>query len=82
MALRWSCCGNYSTTSADVNIEEKDFTTFYQEVTAKKIKSVKIMGEDLEGEDTGGKKFKTVISPEAVGDLTKDLRQNGVSDKI
>lgn len=63
----------------DVNIEEKDFTTFYQDVTAKKIKTVKIMGEDIEGEDTAGKKFKTVISPEAIGDLTKDLRQNGVA---
>lgn len=66
----------------DVNIEEKDFTSFYQEVTAKKIKAVKIMGEDLEGEDTAGKKFKTVISPEAIGDLTKDLRQNGVAIKF
>ena len=46
----------------DANIEEKDFTTFYQDMTAKKIKSVKIMGEDLEGEDISGKKFKTSIS--------------------
>ncbi len=66
----------------NVNIEERDFTTFYQDVTAKKIKAVKIMGEDLEGEDAGGKKFKTVISPEAIGDLTKDLRQNGVAIKF
>jgi cell division protease FtsH len=66
----------------DVNIEEKDFSAFYQDMTAKRIKAVKIMGEDLEGEDTGGKKFKTTISAEAVGDLTKDLRQNGVSIKF
>jgi len=66
----------------DVNVEEKDFTTFYQDMTAKRIKSVKIVGEDLEGEDTGGKKFKTVISPEAIGDLAKDLRQNNVTVKF
>ena len=61
-----------------VNTEEKDFSAFYQEMAAKRIKSVKIMGEDLEGEDISGKKFKTTISAEAVGDLAKDLRQNGV----
>jgi cell division protease FtsH len=66
----------------DVNIQEKDFTTFYQDVTAKKIKSVKIMGEDLEGEDASGKKFKTTISADGVGDLSKDLRQNGVAIKF
>jgi cell division protease FtsH len=66
----------------DVNIEEKDFTSFHQEMTAKKIKSVRIMGEDLEGEDTGGRKFKTVIPAEASWDLVKDLQQNGVSVKI
>jgi cell division protease FtsH len=63
----------------DVNTEEKDFSAFYQDLAAKKIKSVKIMGEELEGEDTGGKKFKTTISAEAIGDLAKDLRQNGVT---
>jgi cell division protease FtsH len=51
-------------------------------MTAKKIKSVRIMGEDLEGEDTGGRKFKTVIPAEASWDLVKDLQQNGVSVKI
>jgi cell division protease FtsH len=66
----------------DVNIEEKDFTAFHQEMTAKKIRSVKIMGEDLEGEDLSGKKFKTVIPPEASWDLVKDLQQNGVTVKI
>ena len=40
------------------------------------------MGEDLEGEDQGGKKFKTIIPPEASWDLVKDLQQNGVSVKI
>jgi cell division protease FtsH len=63
----------------EVNIEEKDFSAFYQDMAAKKIKAVKITGEEIDGEDTGGKKFKTTISPEAVGDLAKDLRQNGVT---
>jgi cell division protease FtsH len=78
LILVWQLVSNVRS----VNIEERDFTTFYQDVTAKKIKAVKIMGEDLEGEDAGGKKFKTVISPEAIGDLTKDLRQNGVAIKF
>jgi cell division protease FtsH len=66
----------------DVNIEEKDFTSFYQDMTAKKIKSVKITGEDLEGEDFNGKKFKTTIPPEASWDLVKNLQQNGATVKI
>jgi cell division protease FtsH len=66
----------------DVNIEEKDFTSFYQDVSAKKIKSVKIMGEDLEGEDLGGKKFKTTIPPEASWNLFQDLKNNGVYVKF
>ena len=66
----------------DVNIEEKDFTSFHQEMTAKRIKSVKIMGEDLEGEETSGKKFKTIIPAEASWDLVKELQQNGVAVKI
>ena len=66
----------------DVNVEERDFTTFYQDITAKKIKSVTIMGEDLDGEDNSGKKFKTVIPPESSWDLVQTLRDNGVLIKI
>jgi cell division protease FtsH len=66
----------------DVNVEDKDFTTFYRDMTAKKIKSVKIMGEDLEGEELSGKKFKSTIPMDASWDLVKDLNQNGVSVKI
>jgi cell division protease FtsH len=66
----------------DVNIEDKNFTTFYRDMTAKKIKSVRIMGEDLEGEEISGKKFKSVIPAEASWDLVKDLNQNGVSVKV
>ena len=39
----------------DVNIEEKSYTAFYQDMTSKKIRSVKIMGEILEGEDLGSR---------------------------
>ncbi len=66
----------------DVRVEEKDFTTFHQQMTAKKIRSVKIIGEELEGEEIGGKKFKTIIPADAGWDLVKELQQNGVSVKI
>ena len=63
----------------DANVEERDFTTFYQDMTAKKIKSVKISGEDLEGVDNNGKKFKTVVPGDAGYNLAKELEQNGVA---
>ncbi len=66
----------------DASVEERDFTTFYQEMQGKKIKAVKIIGEDLEGEDSNGKKFKTVIPNDAGYDLAKSLQQNGVAVKI
>lgn len=66
----------------DVNIEDKDFTTFYRDMTAKKVKSVRIMGEDLEGEEVSGKKFKTTIPAEGAWDLVQDLNQNGVAVKV
>ncbi|MBN2339126.1 MAG: AAA family ATPase, partial [Acidobacteria bacterium] len=66
----------------DVNIEDKDFTTFYRDMTAKKVKSVRIMGEDLQGEEVGGKKFKTTIPAEGAWDLVQDLNQNGVAVKV
>ena len=66
----------------DVKVEDKSFTSFYQDMTAKKIKSVKIMGEDLEGEGFNGQKFKSVIPAEAIWDLSKDLNQNGVLVKL
>ena len=62
----------------DAGHEEKDFTTFYREMTEKKIRSVKIMGEDMEGEDINGKKFKTVIPADAGFKLAQELNQNGV----
>jgi len=66
----------------DANVEEKDFTAFYQEMNAKKIKSVKITGEDLEGEDINGKKFKTVIPADSGWGLSKELQQNGVTVRL
>ena len=62
----------------DGNVEVRDFSTFYQDMTAKKIKSVRIVGEDLEGEDINGKKFKTIVPSNAGFDLAKELQQNGV----
>jgi cell division protease FtsH len=66
----------------DANVEERDFTTFYQEMTAKKIKSVKITGEDLEGEDISGKKFKTIVPGDAGYNLAKELQQNNVAVRV
>ena len=66
----------------DVNVEEKDFTTFYNDVETKKIKSVTIMGEDLDGEDFNGKKFKTTIPTESSWDLVQKLNENNVAIKI
>jgi cell division protease FtsH len=66
----------------EVNIEEKDFSTFYKEMTEKKIKSAKIMDEELEGEDLSGRKFKTIIPADQHLALVKDLNRNGVSVKF
>jgi ATP-dependent Zn protease len=66
----------------NANYSEKDYSFFYQEMTAKKIKSVIIKGEALEGEYLNGRKFKLSIPAEASWDLVKDLNQNGVSVKI
>ena len=66
----------------DVNTEEKDFASFYKDMMAKKIKSAKIAGENLEGEDLNGRRFKTVIPAESAWDLVKSLIENGVSVKV
>jgi cell division protease FtsH len=62
----------------DAKIPDKDFTAFYQDMQAKRIKSVKIMGEDLEGEGVDGAKFKTTIPVEGQWDLSKELLENKV----
>jgi ATP-dependent Zn protease len=66
----------------NANIEQKDFASFYQDMTAKKIRSVKITNEDLEGIDLSGKKFKTVIPAESSWDVVKALVDNEVAVKI
>jgi len=66
----------------DANVEERDFTTFYQQMTAKKIKSVRIIGEDLEGEDFSGRKFKTILPVDSGWDMAKEMEQNGVTVKL
>jgi cell division protease FtsH len=70
----------------EVNVENRDYSTFYQDMTAKKIKSAKISGtgEKLEGEDLAGKKFKTVIGNSADGNnpLKNKLTENGASVSV
>ncbi len=65
----------------DGNVEERDFSTFYRDMTNKQIKSVTISGEDLEGVDVNNKKFKTIVPGDQTFDLDKELVQNGVSVK-
>jgi cell division protease FtsH len=65
-----------------VEVDDKNFTTFYQDLTSKKIKSVKMTGDNIEGEDTSGRKFKTIIPPGGGLGVAKDLRENGVEVKI
>jgi cell division protease FtsH len=65
----------------DVNVEDKDFTSFYQDLTAKKIKSAKITDQDLEWDDFSGKKFKTTIPTEGSYDIGKELKDNGATVK-
>jgi len=69
-------------TVRDSDVEERDFSTFYQDMTAKKIRSVTISGEDLEGTDVNSKKFKTVVPADQQLDLTKELQQNGATVKL
>jgi cell division protease FtsH len=66
----------------DASVEERDFSTFYQDMTAKKIKSVQISGEELEGTDVNNKKFKTIVPGDQSLDLAKDLNNNGVTVKL
>jgi cell division protease FtsH len=69
-------------TVRDASVEEKDFSAFYQEMQAKKIKSVKISGEDLEGVDVNNRKFRSIIPGDAGYNLAKELEENGASVKL
>jgi len=66
----------------DASIEEKDFSAFYQELRAKRIKSVTISGEDLSGVDLNNRKFRTIIPADAGYNLAKELEENGASVKL
>ena len=66
----------------DGSVEERDFSAFYQDMLAKKIKSVQISGEDLEGTDVNNKKFKTIVPGDQSFDLAKELNNNGVIVKL
>jgi cell division protease FtsH len=61
----------------EVNIVDKDYSAFSQDIAAKKIKYAKIKGEELEGEDHSGGKFRTVIPIEGSYDIGKELRASG-----
>jgi cell division protease FtsH len=66
----------------DVSVENKDYTTFSQDIASKKIKSAKIAGEELEGEDLSGKKFKTNIPNEGSYPLANRLAETGATVTI
>jgi cell division protease FtsH len=69
-------------TVRDSNIEDRDFSAFYQDMLDKKIKSVTISGEDLEGTDANGKKFKTVVPGDQQFDLAKEVKATGATVKL
>lgn len=64
------------------NVENKSFSSFYDAMTKRQIKSVTIVGHRLTGEDIRGKKLKTILPPHTGYDLAKELQQNGVAVKI
>jgi ATP-dependent Zn protease len=66
----------------NANYSERDYSFFHQEMTAKKIKSVIIKGEALEGENLNGRTFKLSIPAGVGANLVKDLIQNGVSVRV
>jgi cell division protease FtsH len=78
LVLLWQLFANMR----EGNIEDRDFSVFYQDMQAKKIKSVTITGEDLEGQDNSGKKFKTIVPGDQQLDLSKELLQNGAIVKM
>ena len=65
----------------DVNVEDRDYTTFLKDMSAKRIKSAKITDQDLEWEDLSSKKFKTTISAEGGYDIGNKLTDNGATVK-
>jgi len=78
MILSWQFIFNVQ----DTNLNDKDFTTFYQDMQARRIQKATISGEELKGESIHGEKFKTIIPLDASYDLAKELNNNGVAVKI
>jgi cell division protease FtsH len=78
MILSWQFFFNVQ----EATLTDKDFTTFTQDIQARKIQKVTIAGEELKGESIHGEKFKTTIPLDAAYDLAKELNQNGVTVKI
>jgi cell division protease FtsH len=78
MILSWQFIFN----TPDANLTEKDFTTFRQDMQARRIQKVTITGEELKGESIHGEKFKTFIPLDAAYDIANELNNNGVAVKI
>jgi len=66
----------------DANVEERDFSIFYSQMLDKQIRSVNIVGEELEGVDSNDQNFKTIIPADGGYDLARELQQNGVTVKL
>jgi len=66
----------------DANVEERDFSIFYSQMLDKQIRSVNIVGEELEGVDSNDQNFKTIIPAYGGYDLARELQQNGVTVKL
>jgi len=66
----------------DANVEERDFSIFYSQMLDKQIRSVNIVGEELEGVDSNDQNFKTIITADGGYDLARELQQNGVTVKL
>jgi cell division protease FtsH len=66
----------------DANVEEREFSIFYNQMLDKQIRSVNIVGEELEGTDINDQKFKTIIPADGGYDLARELQQNGVTVKL
>jgi cell division protease FtsH len=78
LVLLWELFYSYK----DSSVEDRDFSSFYQDMQAKRVKAATIQGEELEGTTFEGKKFRTIIPPDQQFDLTKELTNSGASVKM
>jgi len=58
------------------NVKNKDYSALLDDSEAKRLKSVTMTGEELEGEDKSGQKFKTIVPEDERQTLAKDLKKN------